>query len=129
MNLLAEGGTSKKCKPKSETEEDGSGDEESGSDALASAVGMDSCDKDGMDDKVAECLGGLESKVSDLMTAIMGPDGGGGSLEDQITLVLVKKGVISCENETQCDDNKQVPPSPPDPLDTRAVPEAAGRDV
>ena len=42
------------------------------------------------------------------MTALMGPDGGGGSLEDQITLVLVKKGVISCENETQCDDNKQV---------------------
>lgn len=28
-------------------------------------------------------------------------------MEDQITLVLVKKGVISCENETQCDDNKQ----------------------
>ena len=47
-------------------------------------------------------------KVGDLMTALMGPDGGGGSLEDQITLVLVKKGVISCENETQCDDNKQV---------------------
>ena len=37
----------------------------------------------------------------------MGPDGGGGTLEDKITLVLVKKGVISCENETQCDDNKQ----------------------
>ena len=30
-----------------------------------------------------------------------------GSLEDKITLVLVKKGVISCENDTQCDDNKQ----------------------
>jgi hypothetical protein len=28
------------------------------------------------------------------MTAILGPDGGGGSLEDTITLVLVKKGVI-----------------------------------
>ena len=85
---------------------------------------METCDKEGMDPKVADCLGGLEAKViidwtgqghnqtsfkvGDLMTALMGPDGGGGSLEDQITLVLVKKGVISCENETQCDDNKQV---------------------
>ena len=85
---------------------------------------METCDKEGMDPKVADCLSGLEAKVSidwtgpeyyqtafkvgDLMTALMGPDGGGGSLEDQITLVLVKKGVISCENETQCDDNKQV---------------------
>ena len=56
---------------------------------------------------MAECLGGLETQVSDLMTAIMGPEGGGGTLEDKIALVLVKKGVISCENETQCDDNKQ----------------------
>ena len=85
---------------------------------------METCDKEGMDPKVADCLSGLEAKViidwtrpghyqtafkvGDLMTALMGPDGGGGSLEDQITLVLVKKGVISCENETQCDDNKQV---------------------
>jgi hypothetical protein len=30
----------------------------------------------------------------------------GGSLEDQITLVLVKKGVIDCENDTQCDDDR-----------------------
>ena len=56
---------------------------------------------------MAECLGGLETQVGDLMTAIMGPEGGGGTLEDKIALVLVKKGVISCENETQCDDNKQ----------------------
>merc|ERR1712241_1207229 len=94
----------KKCKPKAEG---GSGDEPTGSEALAAEVGMESCDKEGMDPKVADCLSGLESKVGDLMTALMGPDGGGGSLEDQITLVLVKKGVISCENETQCDDNKQ----------------------
>ena len=38
------------------------------------------------------------------VTARTGPDGG----EDQITLILVKKGVISCENEIQCDENKQV---------------------
>ena len=30
----------------------------------------------------------------------------GGGLEDQITLVLVKKGVIDCENETQCADDR-----------------------
>merc|ERR1719167_95593 len=96
----------KKCKPKAEGGES-SEDEPTGSEALAAEVGMESCDKEGMDPKVAECLGGLEAKVGDLMTALMGPDGGGGSLEDQITLVLVKKGVISCENETQCDDNKQ----------------------
>jgi hypothetical protein len=60
-----------------------------------------------MDPKIAECFGGLETQVQDLTAAIMGPDGGGGTLEDKITLVLVKKGVISCENETQCDDNKQ----------------------
>ena len=108
-NILALGGENKKCKPKSkDAEADGSGDEElSGADALADALGPTTCDKEGMDEKVAECLGGLENKVNDLMTAIMGPDGGGGTLEDKITLVLVKKGVISCENETQCDDNKQ----------------------
>ena len=26
-------------------------------------VGMETCDKEGMDPKVADCLGGLESKV------------------------------------------------------------------
>jgi len=96
----------KKCKSKAGDGES-SGDEPTGSEALAAEVGMETCDKEGMDPKVADCLSGLESKVGDLMTALMGPDGGGGSLEDQITLVLVKKGVISCENETQCDDNKQ----------------------
>ena len=43
-----------------------------------------------------------------MTTAHMGSDDEGGSLEDQITLILVKKGIISCENEIQCDDNKQV---------------------
>merc|ERR1719175_387335 len=108
-SILALGNT--KCKPKSSSgdSDDGSGsgeDEVSGADALAAAVG-DTCDKEGMDEKVAECMSGLEEKVNTLMTAIMGPEGGNGTLEDQITLVLVKKGVISCENETQCDDNKQ----------------------
>ena len=107
-DILALGGENKKCKPKSsDSESSGDEDEASGADALAAAVGQQSCDKEGMDEKVAECLGGLEDRVNDLMTAIMGPDGGGGTLEDKITLVLVKKGVISCENETQCDDNKQ----------------------
>ena len=104
-NILALGGENKKCKPKAKSE--GSGDEMSGADALADAIGATTCDKDGMDPKVSECLSGLEGKVNDLMTAIMGPEGGEGTLEDKITLVLVKKGVISCENETQCDDNKQ----------------------
>jgi len=107
-DILALGGENKKCKKKSsDGSGDGSGDEPTGADALAEALGAQSCDKEGMDPKVAECLGGLETQVGDLMTAIMGPDGGGGTLEDKITLVLVKKGVISCENETQCDDNKQ----------------------
>merc|ERR1719295_1359488 len=113
-NILALGGESKKCKSKSKDEDDdddsdesGSSEELSGADALADAVGATTCDKEGMDEKVAECLGGLEDKVNDLMTAIMGPEGGEGTLEDKITLVLVKKGVISCENETQCDDNQQ----------------------
>ena len=113
-DILAMGGEEKKCKKKGATAApaaaaatDGSGEEASGADALAAAVGATTCDKDGMDEKVAACLGGLETKVAELMTAILGPDGGGGSLEDTITLMLVKKGVISCENETQCDDNKQ----------------------
>ncbi len=108
-DILALGGESKKCKPKADAvESSGSGDEElTGADALAAVVGGGTCDKEGMDEKVKDCLEGLESKVNDLTTAIMGPDGGGGTLEDQITLVLVKKGVISCESEDQCDDDKQ----------------------
>jgi len=112
-DILALGGEEKKCKPKG-NKAAGSGDDDeegsveaSGADALAAAVGGGTCDKEGMDEKVADCLGGLEAKVNDLMTAIMGPEGGNGTLEDQITLVLVKKGVISCEGEEQCDDNKQ----------------------
>lgn len=117
---MALGDENKKCKKKASSDDgdesgsgsdsgSGSGDDEelSGADALAAAVGSETCDKEGMDEKVAECLGGLEGKVNDLMTAIMGPDGGEGTLEDKITLVLVKKGVISCESEEQCDDDKQ----------------------
>ena len=107
-NILALGGESRKCKPKAASEGSGSGDDElSGADALADALGPTTCDKEGMDPKVSECLEGLEGKVNDLMTAIMGPDGGDGTLEDKIALVLVKKGVISCEDNDQCDDNKQ----------------------
>jgi hypothetical protein len=39
------------------------GEESGGADALAAAVGAATCDKDGMDEKVAKCLGGLEAKV------------------------------------------------------------------
>ena len=107
-DILALGGEKKKCKSKDKKDEEGSGSGDAeGADALAAAVGATTCNKEGMDPKVAECLGGLETKVNELMTAIMGPDGGGGTLEDKITLVLVKKGVISCENEEQCDMDKQ----------------------
>merc|ERR1719433_1664603 len=111
-NILALGGEDKKCKPKASSDSDsGSGDDDvSGADALAEALGPTTCDKEGMDPKVSECLEGLEGKVNDLMTAIMGPEGGEGTLEDKIALVLVKKGVISCEDEDQCDDNKQCLP-------------------
>merc|ERR1719382_2162722 len=110
-NILALGGEDKKCKPKASSDSDGSGDSDvSGADALAEALGPTTCDKEGMDPKVSECLEGLEGKVNDLMTAIMGPEGGEGTLEDKIALVLVKKGVISCEDEDQCDDNKQCLP-------------------
>ena len=82
----------------------GSGDEAaSGADALA--LGLTTCYKEGMDPK--DCLEELEGKVNDLMIAIMGPDGGDGTLEDKITHVLVKEVVISCEDNSQCDDNKQ----------------------
>ena len=30
----------------------------------------------------------------------------GEGVEDQITLVLIKKGIIDCENSTQCDDDR-----------------------
>ncbi len=75
-DILAIGGEDKKCKKKDTTaaadaapgdgntaEEEG----ESGADALAAAVGAATCDKDGMDEKVAKCLGGLEAKVREQM--------------------------------------------------------------
>ena len=46
--ILALGGGAKKCKPK---------DDVSGADALAAALGSDTCDMDGMDEKVNKyCL-------------------------------------------------------------------------
>lgn len=97
--ILALGGG--KCKSK---DEEGSGDELSGADALEAALGGGTCDMDGMDEKLAECLSGLDDRVSTMEQAVMAGEGGG--LEDQITLVLVKKGVIDCDNDTQCDDDK-----------------------
>lgn len=94
-DLLSLGG---KCKSSSL---EGSG-ELSGSDALAAAV--EQCDMDGMDEKLAGCLEDLSSRVKTLEQAVL--SGEGGALEDQITLVLVKKGIIDCENDTQCDDDK-----------------------
>ena len=98
--ILALGGG--KCK--SEGSGEGSGDEMGGADALAAALGAQTCDMDGMDDKLAECLSGLDERVKTLEQTVLSGEGGG--LEDQITLVLVKKGVIDCENDTQCDDDK-----------------------
>ena len=96
----------------------------SGADALAAALGGGSCDTSGMDETVrgcvthpqifpmrfdrniqlAGCLDDLGTRVNTLEQALL--SGEGGQLEDQITLVLVKKGIIDCENNTQCDDDK-----------------------
>jgi len=77
-----------------------------GADALAEMVG-ETCDMDGMDEKLANCISGLDQKVKDLQQMLMSGEGEeGGGLEDQITLVLVKKGVIDCENDTQCADDR-----------------------
>ena len=46
----------------------------------------------------------MGTRVNTLEQALL--SGEGGQLEDQITLVLVKKGIIDCENNTQCDDDK-----------------------
>jgi len=85
-----------KCKNK--------GAEMSGADALAEALGGGSCDTSGMDESLAGCLEDLGTRVNTLEQALL--SGEGGQLEDQITLVLVKKGIIDCENNTQCDDDK-----------------------
>jgi len=93
--ILALGGGAKKCKPK---------DDVSGADALAAALGSDTCDMDGMDEKLVGCLEDMQSRVQTLEQALL--SGEGGAIEEQITLTLVKKGVIDCENSTQCDDDK-----------------------
>lgn len=90
---------SRKCKAK------GAADEElSGADALAAALGGGSCDTEGMDEKLAGCLEDLGTRVNTLEQALL--SGEGGPLEEQITLVLVKKGIVDCENSTQCDTDK-----------------------
>ena len=91
-----------------------------GADALAAALG-DTCDMEGMDDKVIVlmnfmttlisfyesqlkgCLEDMQSRVGILEQALL--SGEGGAIEEQIVLTLVKKGVIDCENSTQCDDD------------------------
>jgi len=83
----------KKCKKK-----------EGLSGAAALAAELFECDMDGMDEKLAGCMGSLDSRVKTLEQAVLSGEGGG--LEDQITLVLVKKGVIDCENDTQCADDR-----------------------
>ncbi|CAB4053923.1 unnamed protein product [Lepeophtheirus salmonis] len=62
------------------------------------------CDIKGIDKKLRGCLNNYESRIQELEDIISSNEGGG--LEDQIELVLVKKGVIDCENNTQCDDDK-----------------------
>ena len=46
----------------------------------------------------------MQSRVGILEQALL--SGEGGAIEEQIVLTLVKKGVIDCENSTQCDDDK-----------------------
>lgn len=116
---------SKKCKSKAD-DADGSGDEEdlNGADALAAS--LETCDMDGMDEKLASCLQVQDTRLQTLEQAVLSGEGKktnksstihisrlssrshflGGGLEDQITLVLVKKGVIDCENDTQCADDR-----------------------
>ena len=76
--------------------------EVSGSDALAAELFQ--CDMEGMDEKVKGCMESMDSRVKTLEQAIL--SGGGGGLEEQITLVLVKKGVVDCDNDTQCADDR-----------------------
>lgn len=54
--------------------------------------------------QLAGCLEDLGTRVDTLEQNLL--SGEGGPLEDQITLVLVKKGIIDCENDTQCDTDK-----------------------
>ncbi len=76
--------------------------EESGSDALAAE--LYECDTEGMDEKLKGCMDGMDSRVKALEQAVLSGEGGG--LEEQITLVLVKKGVVDCDNDTQCADDR-----------------------
>lgn len=102
----------KKCKKKDESL--------GGAEALAATLFQ--CDQDGMDEKVAGCMDSLDERVTTLEQNVLSGGGKktiqdsihrtnvmivlGGGLEDQITLVLVKKGVIDCENDTQCADDR-----------------------
>lgn len=104
-----EGSGDAEAEAEGSADEDGSGSgdaeaeaEASGSDALAAVVWE--CDKDGMDEKVAGCMDSMDERVGVLEQAILSGEGGG--LGEQIELVLVKKGVIDCENSTQCSDDR-----------------------
>merc|ERR1711899_292192 len=87
-----------KCKNKGE-------EDLSGADALAEALGNTPPQECSSDEKLQGCLNEYHDRIATLEGLVMGDDSGG-SLEDQITLVLVQKGVIDCENDTQCDDDK-----------------------
>merc|ERR1711899_261355 len=86
----------KKCKAK---------DEMSGSDALAMEIGGTPAAECSADEKVQGCFEEYHERITTLEGFLMG-DKSEGTLEDQVTLVLVKKGIIDCENDTQCDDDK-----------------------
>lgn len=47
-------------------------DELTGADALAAALGKDTCDLEGMDEKLAGCLKDMQTRVKDLEQALLG---------------------------------------------------------
>ncbi|XP_059091847.1 uncharacterized protein LOC131887293 isoform X2 [Tigriopus californicus] len=86
------------------TAEEGEAEAEAEGGAEELAATLFQCNMDGMDEKVAECMSSLDERVGTLEQATLSGEGGG--LEEQITLVLVKKGVIDCDNNTQCADDR-----------------------
>ena len=58
--------------------------------------------KDEMISQLNSSINELKVRQTTLEQALLSGEG----VEDQITLVLVKKGIIDCENNTQCDGDK-----------------------
>jgi len=87
----------KKCKAKGEM---------SGADALADALGTSLGAREcSADEQVQGCFEEYHARITTL-EGFYTNQLSESPLEDQVTLVLVKKGIIDCENDTQCDDDK-----------------------